>query len=1040
MKYVHDFSGHKAFNDYYQKLADLAHINVTHEQGTRGAFQMLLDTLGKSAGWTLVPEEKLSNRKRPDGTLYDSFKLPRGYWEAKDTADDLDREIKSKTLLQYPLTNTIFEDTRRAVLFQNGREAGRFDLTQPAQLAVLLNKFFNHTEEDIEGFHAAVGEFQTRIPTLAGALQGIIREAHENNAEFRRAFGLFHEVCKSALNPQISAPAIEEMLVQHLLTERLFRTVFDNPQFVAQNVIAAEIETVIAALAGGGFQRQQFLRVLDRFYKAIEDTARTLHDWGEKQGFLNTVYERFFQGWSVNQADTMGIVYTPQPIVDWMCASVERVLQDEFGQSLSTRDVKIVDPCTGTGNFVVNLLRRIGGRDLKYKYEHDIFCNEIMLLPYYIAGLNVERAYFERMGQYLPFPNICFADTLDLNETNLFSEANTERIKREQAAPITVIIGNPPYNVGQKNENDNNKNRKYDKLDRRIKDFYAKASKATNTKALNDPYVKFFRWATDRLNGRDGVVCFVSNNSFLNQAAFDGMRQHLARDFNQIYHLDLHGNVRQNPKLSGTTHNVFGIQVGVGITVAVRKKGAPSFIKHHRVPEDWRKIEKLAWLAKTADINGVAWQTLTPDAKNNWITEGLHFDFDDFLPMGTKEAKAHWGVTVKAVFKNYSLGVSSNRDDWVYDWNREALTKKARRTIDTYNSEVLCWQARDRSKDVTVDEFVTYDDKKIKWSRDLKLDLKRGNSAVFSEHKIRRVMYRPFCNQFLFFDRVLNEEVYGQPKFFPTPESESENQVIWLKTGMEGAMWALTANTLTAQFQGGAQCFPFYTYAEDGSNRTENITDWALEQFRAPYGAAVSKRDIFHYVYAVLHHPQYRTRYAENLKKSLPRIPLVGAAPALPQPLPVGGENSSPSGGGWVGAKAAFDAFVSIGAQLMQLHLNYETAPEYPLRWVETGTPFSWRVEKMKWTADKSALVVNGSLTLEGFPAEAFAYKLGNRSALDWVVDQYQVKTDARSGLTSDPNRADDEEYIARLIGRVTTVSLETQQLLATLPPLCAES
>ncbi len=356
--------------------------------------------------------------------------------------------------------------------------------------------------------------------------------------------------------------------------------------------------------------------------------SRTFRD---KQHFLNTIYERFFRGYSVKVADTHGIVYTPQPIVDFMWASVAEALETEFGLSLSSPGVNILDPCTGTGNFIVNLMRRVPRRDLPRMYSEQLFANEVMLMPYYISALNIEHAYLELTGKYEPFEGLCFVDTLDLAEDRqlpMFAEKNTERVARQRRSPITVIIGNPPYNVGQLNENDNNKNRKYPVIDRRISETYAKDSKATNKNALSDAYVKFFRWATDRLDGRDGIVCFVSNNSFVDQIAFDGMRKHLVQDFTRIDHIDLHGNVRKNPKLSGTTHNVFGIQVGVGITLAVRCKGEKR-LRYHRVPEFWRKEEKLAWLNERK----VPWQVLKPDAAHTWLVPQNADQFAGFLPI-----------------------------------------------------------------------------------------------------------------------------------------------------------------------------------------------------------------------------------------------------------------------------------------------------------------------------------------------------------------------------------------------------------------------
>src|SRR6266567_532787 len=508
----------RAIDHYYQELAAYHEKKVTHESAVRSAFQNLLATFAQSANWVLIPEQTLANGKRPDGTLRDSFNLPRGYWEAKDTRDDLSTEIRKKITAGYPISNTIFEDTRRAVLYQNNKPAYEADLTDSKALTSILDSFFHYAAPDIATFEHAVDDFKESIPDLAQGLMQRIQEEHDKNRAFATVFTSFLELCRISLDPHMSRETVDEMLVQHLLTERLFRTIFNNSDFTRRNAIAVEIEKVIQALTSRSFNRHEFLKSLDRFYLAIENAARNLDDWSEKQHFLNTVYERFFQGFSVKQADTHGIVYTPQEIVNFMCNSVEEVLKREFNTSIAEPGVQILDPCTGTGSFIVNLVRNhILRSKLKYKYEHDLFCNEIMLLPYYIASLNIEHEYYDKMGEYQPFEGICFADTLELAEgqqMSMFVEENTERVQREKDAPIMVVIGNPPYNVGQKSENDNNKNRKYPIVDERVQKTYAKDSRASNKNALSDVYVKFFRWATDRLQGRDGIVCFVSNNSF----------------------------------------------------------------------------------------------------------------------------------------------------------------------------------------------------------------------------------------------------------------------------------------------------------------------------------------------------------------------------------------------------------------------------------------------------------------------------------------------------------------------------------------------
>src|SRR5712691_5205285 len=472
----------RAIDHYYLELAAYHDKKVTHETAVRSAFQNLLAAFAQSANWVLVPEQTLANGKRPDGTMRDSFNLPRGYWEAKDTKDDLGTEIRKKITTGYPISNTIFEDTRRAILYQNNKPAYEIDLTDSKALTGILDSFFHYAAPDIATFERAVDDFKESIPDLAQGLLQRIQVEHEKNKAFATVFASFLELCRTSLDPNMSRETVDEMLVQHLLTERLFRTIFNNSDFTKRNAIASEIEKVIQALTSRSFNRYEFLKSLDRFYVAIENAARNLDDWSEKQHFLNTVYERFFQGFSVKQADTHGIVYTPQEIVNFMCNSVEEVLKREFNSSVDEPGVQILDPCTGTGSFIVNLVRHhIPRSRLKYKYEHDLFCNEIMLLPYYIASLNIEHEYYDKMGEYMPFDGICFADTLELAEgvqMSMFVEENTERVQREKDAQIMVVIGNPPYNMGQKNENDNNKNRRYPVIDKHIHDTYAKDSKA----------------------------------------------------------------------------------------------------------------------------------------------------------------------------------------------------------------------------------------------------------------------------------------------------------------------------------------------------------------------------------------------------------------------------------------------------------------------------------------------------------------------------------------------------------------------------------
>ncbi|MBS1902142.1 MAG: N-6 DNA methylase [Bacteroidetes bacterium] len=1002
---------HKPIKNYYAALAIYSKNGVTKETSVRGAFADLLSFYAKKLKWTLTEEYTITlankNKGSVDGALTDAMTTPMGFWEAKDTQDDLKKEIKAKFEKGYPKSNILFQQPDLAVLYQDGILVDTYDLTQPERLVACLETFFGYKADEQADWEELVAQFKQRIPESAEKLISMIEEEKKTNTRFKEAFKTFAELCRASINPNLADPAIEEMLVQHLLTSRIFSSVFDNAEFLRRNVIAAEIETVIDALTSQSFNRHQFFAPLDHFYVALENRAKSITDWSQKQHFLNTVYEKFFQGFAVKVADTHGIVYTPQPIVDFMVRSVEHILKTEFDRSLSDKNVHILDPFVGTGNFIMRIMREIKRTALPHKYKNELHCNEVMLLPYYIASMNIEHEYYSEVGKYEAFEGICLVDTFELAEPDqgaLFSTENTERVKRQKQSPIFVIVGNPPYNAGQVNENDNNKNRKYPVIDKRVSESYSKESRATNKIALSDPYVKAFRFASDRViaNG-EGVISFVSNSSFLEDVAFDGMRKQLSEEFDEIFIFNLGGNVRKNPKLSGTTHNVFGIQVGVSINILVRrkshKKGTTASIYYSRTDEFARKSEKYSALSTAVDVTGIDWQRLEPSAKGNWLTAGMIEGFDSLLAMGTKEGKAAGGSGT--IFKIYSSGIKTNRDQWIYNFDEGALLKNVTTLTDEFNRHLI--KLANAGKRLELDPTTDYDDRKIAWSEGLKNKLRKGKQLIVDDENVRVVLQRPFERQFVYFEKALIERTYQFTRILPTPESEKENLVISLHgIGMSSPFSALATNILPdVQLTPNSQCFAFYTYNEDGTNRKENITDWALEQFKTKLKTKkeVTKWDIFYYIYGILHHPEYRTKYAANLRRELPRVPI------------------SPD----------FFRISELGKHLADLHVNYESAKEFDLEeeW-RKGSVLNLRVEKMKLTKDKASLIYNADLTLRGIPPEVFDYKLGNRSALEWVIDQYQVSTDKRSGITNDPNREDDEGYILRLIKQVITVSLET--------------
>ena len=1011
---------HKPITTYYAELRQYAKLGAEHEGAVRVAFQNLLQHYATLRGLTLICEKTRitpnGNHIRIDGEIVTDFGLIFGHWEAKDLLDELPTEAQQKLTTGYPAKNIIFQTPHRAMLYQNGALVLDLDITDRQNLIHLLQTFFAYTEENLAEWDAAVDTFQDTIPELGAKLETLIRTERQHTPAFREAFAHFHQQCRNAINPNLAEAEVERMLAQHLMTERIFRTVFDNPDFTHRNIIAREIENVIRVLTQHALNRNQFFRELQPFYEAIEKTASTLTDVSQKQDFLNTLYQRFFQDFSTKDADRHGVVYTPQPIVDFMVNSVQHILKTHFGKSLADTGVHIIDPFVGTGNFIVRLMQDIPGIALDKKYKGELHCNEVMLLPYYIASMNIEHAYYEKMGRYEPFKHICFVDTFDTfglmdapNQTGHFAfltAENTLRVEEQKKTPMFVVIGNPPYNAGQANENDNNQNRPHEAVDNRVRATYAAASSAQMKNKLYDPYVKSLRWASDKI-GPEGIIALITNNSFIDAKQFDGLRQCLAEEFDTLYLLNLGGNIRKGQPGDS---NVFGIQVGVSINflVKTKKHTGASQILYNEETAEVPKERTFQFLADCAHVGNVTWRELQPNARQMWLTEGLRDDFETFLPMGTKAAKATKGEAEGTIFKTYSLGVSTNRDAWAYDFSPEKLTENMTRMIEFYNAETSRWERR-TDRQISVNDFVSQERRKIKWTARLKAAVEKGTQVEFSPEKIRLSLYRPFTKSRLYFDRLMNQRVHVFPSIFPTPETEQENRVLCVKApGSHHPFHVLMTDVIPdLHFTGDSQCFPFYTYDEDGTNRRENITDWALSQFRTHYADdTITKWDIFHYNYAVLHHPDYRETYQVNLKHDLPHLPF---APDFWQ-------------------------FVDIGRALAELHVNYEQLDVLP-NLIETP-PLNWRVEKMALSKDKTSLRYNESLTVADIPPEVFDYRLGTRSALEWIIDRYRVKPDPNgSGIIADPN-GEDAQYIVRLVGQVMHVSVETVRLVGELPRL----
>jgi predicted helicase len=1012
-----------SIKQYHSEVEKIINFGGTKkETAIRTAFHQLLNEYAKQKGLMLITEISIKGLKgktvTPDGTLKDSLRQDWGYWESKDEADNIDEEIDKKFAKGYPKENILFEDSITAILIQQGNEVLRVAMRDAEALDLIIREFINYERPEVANFHKAIELFKQDIPMVTDTIRGIIVSEEKSNTKFIEAEANYWELCKESINPEISLDDIREMMIQHILTEDIFNTIFDETQFHRENNIARELEQVILTFFHGNIRRNA-LSSIQHYYQAINAAAAQIADHHEKQKFLKVIYEVFYKGYNPKAADRLGVVYTPNEIVQFMIESTNYLLQHFWGKSIEDEGVEILDPATGTGTFICDMIDYIRKDKLAYKYEHELHANEIAILPYYIANLNIEFTYKQKMGEYKEFESLCFMDTLDNlgfsyanKEGTLFGATveNTQRIKRQNSKKISVVIGNPPYNANQMNENENNKNRTYSIIDKRIKDSFIKYSTAQKTKVY-DMYARFYRWAIDRLDN-NGIISFVTNRSFIESRTFDGFRKVMASEFNRIYIIDLGGDVRTNPKLSGTKHNVFGIQTGVAIAFMVRMnntieahsrkelkqlrrewdaveepvikyKSKEYFssqgcvISYSRRPEFETAAEKLQFLAQTkfVDINFI---NIQPDKNNNWLHLSEDNDWEEML-------------AINQLFSLTSNGVVTNRDEWVYDFDPNSLIQKIKYFTSIFNEKADTYDAR------------------IKWSETLKRRYSTGLRVEFDKYKIIAISFRVFIKKYFYSDQHYSDRLtnnhylmYGNDlnQFNPTINVYNISSSYHLSTFVSPYLSDLC---LLKQGNGGTFGIPYSLFDKQG-HCSDNLTDWGLQQFQEHYhDTNITKEDIFHYVYAILHNPVYRIKYELNLKRDFPRIPFYDD----------------------------FSKWSAWGNALMNLHINYETAELFPLQEITNN---EIEKPKAKLKADKEAglIILDEATLLKGIPAEAWLYKLGNRSALEWVLDQYKEKKPTDPTIAEKFNTyrfADYKTQVIDLLKRVCTVSLETMKI-----------
>jgi predicted helicase len=854
----------------------------------------------------------------------------------------------------------------------------------------------------------------------------------------RSEFEAFLQGLRYNLNQSITEDQAIDMLSQHLITKPVFDALFEDYSFAQHNPVSQVMQKMADALDAHSLETET--ESLQGFYESVRMRAEGIDNAEGRQKIITELYEKFFKLAFPMTAESLGIVYTPVELVDFIINSVEAALKSEFDLSLADKGVHVIDPFTGTGTFIARLLQSglIGASDLARKYANELHANEIVLLAYYIAAINIEATYHGMTGrEYRPFEGIVLADSFqmaeDINSMDdvIFPE-NNERIVRQKAAKVWVVLGNPPYSVGQGSQNDDNQNLRYPTLDHAIEATYAAGSSAALKRNLYDSYIRAFRWATDRI-GEKGIVCFVSNGSFIDFGFADGFRKALVEEFTSIYCFNLRGNQRTSGETSRREGGkIFGggSRTPVAITLLVKRPDAigPCQLHYYDIGDYLSREEKLGIIERYVDIRRVPWQRLEADSNGDWINQrsGL---FGSFAPLGDKKDKK---ATV--LFSTYSLGVVTNRDAWAYNFSHSALLDNMARMIDFYNQqagEFPGWVRRKggSTTNQSVDEFIDRDTTKISWTRALKNDLRQLKPAIFDSDRVVPSMYRPFCKQWLYFDRQMNEMVLLMPKLFPTPDHH--NVVISLNASdARKAFGAIITNVVpNLALSDPGQCFPLYYFGEPAGDkadarifelssdvtfeRRDSITDQTLESYMRRYGGDVSKEDIFYYVYGILHSPEYKARFAADLKKTIPRIPLV----------------------------RDFWGFSKAGRELADLHLNYETVDPWPVTTIEPLelTPEQLRVGKLKFGrgGDKSVIVYNSHVTLRDIPPEAYEYEVNGKSAIEWIMDRYEVKVDKDSGILNDPNAwSNDPRYVLDLVKRIVRVSVRSVNVIKGLPAL----
>jgi predicted helicase len=878
-----------------------------------------------------------------------------------------------------------------------------------------------------------------------------IKSLVNDDGAHQKAFDKFLLGLQKNINPGITEAEAIDMLSQHIITKPVFDALFEGYSFVKNNPMSQSMQSMLDLLEDQSFDKDA--ETLDKFYESVRMRAAGIDNAEGKQRIIIELYDKFFKTAFPKMVEQLGIVYTPVELVDFVIHSVNDVLKKEFGRTVSDENVHILDPFTGTGTFMTRLLQSglIEEKDLERKYKHELHANELVLLAYYIATINIENAFHDATldpndgigkEKYIPFDGIVLTDTFQLGESDnsdkIFSDMfpqNSKRVENQKKAPLRIIVGNPPYSIGQKNANDNAQNQAYPLLDGKIASTYAKKSNAGLNKSLYDAYIKAFRWSSDRLDPENGgIICFVSNGAWLEGNSTDGFRKSLEEEFSSIYVFNLRGNQRTSGELSRKEGGkIFGSgsRTPISITLLVKNptsKSEKATIHYHDIGDYLNREEKLNIVSKFKSVNNpnIPWKQLKPNEHGDWISM-RNESFDTFIPIQPKkkfELKSH------TFFNTYAIGVATNRDAWVYNFSRKEIAQNMERMISFYNIQKDEFQiSRQENQNLLVEDFIDPDPKKISWTRALRKDLDKNVEHNLKTEENRIAIYRPFVRQNLYFDKSFIESPGLSSVLLPN--NKSENFIISVTgSGASKPFSCLITNSIpNLDNLEKSQCFPLYFYEENNQSqkglfdagndseyiRRDGVSDFILERATKQYGKNVSKEDIFYYVYGFLHNPEYRTMFANDLKKMLPRLPLVDDV-------------------------KDFWAFSNAGRKLADLHLNYESAPAYDSITVTGFDSGLFTVEKMRFPKknQKDTIIYNSKVSISNIPEEAYEYIVNGKSAIEWIMERYAVTKHKDSGIVNDPNDWAEEvgnpRYILDLVLSMINVSVQTVEIVKGLP------